>query len=182
MTSKQERNTLLDMSVEESSSESCDLELSYSSSEFETNDLESGKGITPFLYEPEASETDADIASSPEDSEEEDGSERVGNTEWYNMNYNGKIEWLPLFPLLYLEVYLWTLCGDANCSRKHLLRRTQEDSRKKGRRGSTLHHNTSRVSVSLSGCLGTSNCILFLAAALRKRCSSGNCTTVSLNC
>ena len=52
----------------------------------------------------------------------------------------------------------------------------------KGRRGSTLHHNTSRVSVSLSWCLGAPNCILFLAAALRKRCSSGNCTTVSLNC
>ena len=98
MTSKQEWNTLIDMSVDESSSESCDLELSYSSSEFETNDLESGKSITPFLYEPEASETDPDIASSPEDSEEEDGSERVGNTEWYNMNYNEKIERLPFFP------------------------------------------------------------------------------------
>ena len=86
MTSKQERITLLGMSVDESSSESCDLELSYSSSEFETNDLESGKAITPFLYEPEVSETDADTASSPEETEE-DGSKRVGNTEWYNMNY-----------------------------------------------------------------------------------------------
>ena len=55
------------MSVHESSSESSDLELSYSSSEFEMNHLESGKGKTPFSDEPEASETDADIASSPED-------------------------------------------------------------------------------------------------------------------
>ena len=60
--------------------------------EFETSDLESRKVITPFLYEPEASETNTDIASLPEDSEEEDGSERVGSTEWYNMNYNEKIE------------------------------------------------------------------------------------------
>ena len=50
MTSKQERNVLLDMSVDESSSKSCDLELSYSSSEFETNDSESEKAITPFVY------------------------------------------------------------------------------------------------------------------------------------
>ena len=80
MTSKQERN-MLDMSVDESSSKSCDLELSYSSSEFETNDLESEKDITPFVYKPEASKTNTDIASSPEDSMEEDGSERVGNAE-----------------------------------------------------------------------------------------------------
>ena len=81
MTSKQEWNMLFDMSVDESSSKSCDLELLYSSSEFETRDLESEKAITPFVYKPEASKTNADIASSSEDSAEEDGSERVGNAE-----------------------------------------------------------------------------------------------------
>ena len=54
MTSKQERNMLLDMSacmrVDELSRESCNLELSYSFSEFETNDLGSGKAIMPFLH------------------------------------------------------------------------------------------------------------------------------------
>ena len=150
MTSKQERNVLLDMSVDESSSKSCDLELSYSSSEFETNDLESGKGITPFLYEPEASEMDADSASLPEDSEEEDGFERVGNTEWYNMNYNEKIEWLPFSPLLYLEVNLWTPVWRCQLQQKAFAAQNSKRFKKKGSRGSTLHHNSSRVSVSLS--------------------------------
>ena len=53
-------------------------------------------------------------------------------------------------------------------------------SKKKGRRECMMHHNTSRVSVSLSWCLGTPNSILLLSAALRKICSSRNCTTVSL--
>ena len=57
------------------------MEFSHFSLEFETNDLKSGKAITQFLYEYEASETDADIISSPEDSDEEDGSKRVGNAE-----------------------------------------------------------------------------------------------------
>ena len=137
MTSKKERNTLEIspcMSIDKSSRESCNLELSYSSSEFEKNYLGSGKAITPFLYEPEASETDTGIGSSPEDNEEEGGSERVGHTDWYNMNRNEGIEWFPPFPLLFLEVCLWTLCGDANWSRKHLLHRAQEDPIKKGRR------------------------------------------------
>ena len=82
---------LLDMSVNESSSELCDLELSYSCLEFKMNYLESRKAITPFLCKTDTSETDADITSSSEDNEEEDGSERVRNTKWYNMNYSEKL-------------------------------------------------------------------------------------------
>ena len=56
-----------------------DLDLSYSSSEFEESQSENVNGVSPYLYEPSASEDDS---ISPESNEEEDES-RVGNTDWY---------------------------------------------------------------------------------------------------
>ena len=56
-----------------------DLDLSYSSSEFEESQPEGVNSVSPYLYEPSASEDDS---ISPESNEEEDES-RVGNTDWY---------------------------------------------------------------------------------------------------
>ena len=61
------------------SSDTSDLELSYSSSDFdETEDI----GIRPFLYEPEVSESDDNDSSAHSSEEDEETSTRLGNTDW----------------------------------------------------------------------------------------------------
>ena len=75
--------TCLQHSVAMSSDEDIgSLELSYSSSDFEDN-IQESHGVQPFMYEPEASDSD----SSSDSSESEESSSRLNNTDWLVILY-----------------------------------------------------------------------------------------------
>lgn len=60
-------------------SDSSNLDLS---SDFDNDNSEGNRGIMPFLYEPQWSTSESDSTHSQTDSECEDMSQRIGNTDW----------------------------------------------------------------------------------------------------